>query len=270
MRDFNGKKDLENVHDLYESRLSNYLHFYREPETIEHFIHFPSAKKAIYVAVSDDEEHRPDGKVVGFIVITIVNKNGYIQGIVRDLCSENETISSCLIKKALEYCDQEGADIVALAAFPDDKEKILKKSEGWFEANPYLFLGKVASPLHILESLLKSKFDLLKIFANGILFVIDNERFQVKAGKRCVLVEVAEGNVVNADFSVKMSNRVLSKIILRAANPHMEYLRRKIKIESLMSKSSTLQSLIDKCRILEILTSLRLPEMLYFAIIDVL
>jgi len=270
VRNFNGKKDLEKVHDLYKSCLSNYIHFYRDPKTIEHFTHFPSVKKTIYVAVSDDEEYGSDGKVLGFIVITIVNENGYTKGIVRDLCSVNETVSGCLIKKALDYCDQEGADIVAVASFPDEKEKIFKKSEGWFEANPYLFMGKVASPLHILRLLLKSKFELLKIFPNGILFVIDNESFHVKTGKRCVLVEVAKGNVANADFSVKMSNKVLSKIVFRVANPYIEYLRRKIKIKGLMSTPSILQSLINKCRILEILTSLRLPEMLYLAIIDVL
>jgi len=76
--------------------------------------------------------------------------------------------------------------------------------------------------------------------------------------------------VANADFSVKMSNKVLSKIVFRVANPYIEYLRRKIKIKGLMSTPSILQSLINKCRILEILTSLRLPEMLYLAIIDVL
>jgi len=264
------QEDLEKVYSLFRSRLGSYVHFYRDKRIIEHFTQFPSAKRAVYVAISKEKRSLLSGEVVGFLVVGISESKEYAQGLVAELCSVDEEVTRRLIKKAINYCIQEGADIIAVTSFPDEKEGVFSRAEGWFRANPYLLLGAVASPIQVLRVLLESKLESVRSFVNGILFVLDDNTIHVKSKDGSVLVNVVEGNSASADISVEMSNQVFSKIIMGATNPYMMYLRRRIKIRKLTSNSRLFQGLSCKYKILKLCASLRIPRTFHVAIIDAL
>lgn len=263
------EEDLKKVHDLYKSRLIDRVHFSRDIEFIEHFIHFPVAKKCLYVAVSKEEhEHREE--IVGFMIVAIIDKREYTQGVIAELCSVNETVTKSLVKKAISYCIKKRADIIGATCFTDKKGKAFSKSEGWFKANPYLMMGAVGSPLVVLQSLLKPKLKLLKRFVNGILFIIDDKMVHVSARNESLSVNLVEGKRIFADYSVRMDSHVFSAIVIGRSSPYFMYFRRKVLIKKLIFASSVFQNLIYKYKILNLLASLRIRKALHMTIIDAL
>ena len=264
------EEDLKKVHHLYKSRLSDNVHFTRDIKFVEHFIHFPAAKKRVYVAVSEKEKRRHRGEIVGFMIVAIVEKRGYVEGMIAELCSVNETVTKSLVEKAVTYCIEEGVDIIAAADFLNENGTAFSKSEGWFEANPYLMMGIVGSPLDVLQSFLKPKLGLLKSFVNGILFIIDDKMIHVTARNKFLSANLIEGNGTHADYLVRMNNKVLSAIVFGRKNPYVMYFQQKIRIKKLLSNSSVFQDFICKYKILKLVASLRIRKALRMAIIDAL
>lgn len=264
------EEDLEKVHHLYNSRLSDHVHFSRDVKFIEHFIHFPVAKKRIYVAISEKEKGKHGDEIVGFIIVAIGEKRGYVEGIIAELCSINESVTKGLVQKAVTYCIEEGVDIIAAAGFLNENVAAFGKSEGWFEANPYLMMGIVGSPLAVLQSFLKPKLGLLKSFVNGILFIVDDKMIHVTVRNEFLSANLIEENRASADYVVRMNNKVFSALVIGRKNPYVMYFRRKIRIRKMVSNSSIFQDFIYKYKILKLIASLRIRKALRMAIIDIL
>ena len=243
--------DLPALLKLYDSTIIDSPHFARDKSFLRYLVN-SSAADGNNVLVT-----LQNGEVTGLAVISVtIEEGGLRQGSIIELQAKDALSMRALMQAALDYCSERDADMIAVAPPPSlATDEIFKD---WLKLQTGVMMGKLLSPLPLLQALLDTQGIKGYFAGERITFYMDDETIEATITPEAVELTQLDKEPDNSAIFVTLAPEVLLKVVLGQINSYIAYLTGRIKIRGL--KNVPL--------ILRLLQMAKLPEPWYATLGD--
>ncbi len=245
------QQDFPGVLKLYDQCMVYMPHFARDEGFIRYLVNCSATNGNNVLVTLENEE------ITGLAIISVtIEEGGLKQGSIAELQAKDTLSMRALMQAALDYCSEKDADMIAVAPPPSSTTDEIFKD--WLEVRSGVMLGKLLSPLPLLQALLDTQRIKSYFAGERIIFYMDGEIIEATITPEVVKLTQLDKEPDNPAIFVTLAPEILLKVVLGQINSCIACLTRKIQIRGL--KNVPL--------ILRLLQMAKLPEPWYVTLGD--